>query len=475
MANGTAGSLAERQPLLNSKEQDSVRSGVKLGGEDSEGPTGWELLLGIAKVLVAVALVGVTVGKLLGVEDGSKTRWTRVFEGGMIAVPAYVVVMSAAIIADNRLTQLVRIQQAAVSSGLVLFSAAVFVWPFLFFDHPTLTAAWRLGFVQAALATTLCLIMLATPTRYQPRLTGAPPNPAQAASPLSRLFFSFLESRMVRYYAATSSRLDRFLRLDYTAKDFASYVPPLSDILHSDYVLRRFRWTGDPFAMENKKDLLIIVAFASSWIGWIFVTPLSMNLLLRYVQQSESPPFGLSPYLFVVLILVAPIASSVSYQSALYRLALLGLRLRAVLGHAIYAKLLRIKAGGGSEKHAEKGKPSKQTSGAGGSEAVGRVNNLVGTDIDGITSSLASALQLLGVLPKLVVSLVFLYFLLGWSAFVALGSIVLFAPISNVVSRRYGAVQEEIMQATDKRITLVQELLNSIRTLPICSRGRNQH
>lgn len=86
VSNGTAGSLAERQPLLNG-EDDSVRSGVKLGGEDSEGPTGWELLLGIAKVLVAVALVGVTVGKLLGVEDGSKTRWTRVFEGGMIAVP----------------------------------------------------------------------------------------------------------------------------------------------------------------------------------------------------------------------------------------------------------------------------------------------------------------------------------------------------------------------------------------------------
>ncbi|GAA6057830.1 hypothetical protein NBRC10513_001157 [Rhodotorula toruloides] len=486
--NGTGDSPEERQPLLDG-EDDSVRSGVKLRGEDSEGPTGWELLLGIAKVLVAVALVGVTVGKLLGVEDGASTRWTRVFEGGMIAVPAYVVLLSAAIIAEHRLARLVHIQQAALSSGLVLLSTAVFVWPFLFFDHPALTAAWRLGFVQAALAMALFLIMLATPTRYQPRLTGASPNPAQTASPLSRLFFSFLESRMVCYYAATSPRLTRFLRL-HSVKDFASYVPPLSDVLHSDYVLRRFRWTGDAvnksrdddedgeqekpaprtgeilqFAMENKKDLLVIVAFATSWIGWIFVTPLSMNLLLRYVQQSESPPFGLSPYLFVVLIFVAPIASSVSYQSALYRLAQLGLRLRALLGHAIYAKLLRIKAGGGSEKHAEKGKSSKKTSGAGGSEAVGRVNNLVGTDIDGITSSLPSALQLLGVLPKLVVSLVFLYFLLGWSAFVALGSIVLFAPISNVVSRRYGAVQEEIMQATDKRITLVQELLNSIRTL----------
>lgn len=91
--------------------------------------------------------------------------------------------------------------------------------------------------------------------------------------------------------------------------------------------------------------------------------------------------------------------------------------------------------------------------------------DLVGTDIDTITSSLPTALQLYAVLPKLVVSIAFLYVLLGWSAFVALGAIILFAPVSNLVSRKYGAVQEEIMRATDKRITLVQELLNSIRTL----------
>lgn len=96
---------------------------------------------------------------------------------------------------------------------------------------------------------------------------------------------------------------------------------------------------------------------------------------------------------------------------------------------------------------------------------LGDVADLVGTDIDTITSSLPTALQLYAVLPKLVVSIVFLYVLLGWSAFVALGAIVLFAPVSNLVSRRYGAVQEEIMKATDRRITLVQELLNSIRTL----------
>lgn len=114
--------------------------------------------------------------------------------------------------------------------------------------------------------------------------------------------------------------------------------------------------------------------------------PVANRQLLRYVQQSEAPPFGLSPYLFVLLILLAPVAQSVCNQAALYRVAQLGLRLRAILGHAIYAKLLRIKAGGGGASSklsqgggggggdGEGGGAEKKNSG-GGSEAVGRVNS----------------------------------------------------------------------------------------------------
>lgn len=93
-----------------------------------------------------------------------------------------------------------------------------------------------------------------------------------------------------------------------------------------------------------------------------------------------------------------------------------------------------------------------------------------------------SGLQLLAVPPKLIVSLLFLYSLLGWPAFVALGTIVAFAPLSYYVSKSYGqselsqswawdntvvagGVQEEIMKVTDKRITLVGEMLSAVRTL----------
>lgn len=116
----------------------------------------------------------------------------------------------------------------------------------------------------------------------------------------------------------------------------------------------------------------------------------SPSQLLRYVQSSEDPPLGLSPYVFVLGVFFAPIASSVCFQSALYRLAQLGLRLRSLLGHAVYAKLLRVMAGGGGEKgdgeeEEEEGKKEngngrqkgrKQSGGAGGgNEAIGRVNS----------------------------------------------------------------------------------------------------
>lgn len=91
--------------------------------------------------------------------------------------------------------------------------------------------------------------------------------------------------------------------------------------------------------------------------------------------------------------------------------------------------------------------------------------DLVGTDIDTITASLVrslpssgqisangvfckqeTSLQLFGVPPKLIISLIFLYLLLGWSAFVALFTIMAFAPLSVKVSKSYGKVQEEIMK-----------------------------
>lgn len=158
-----------------------------------------------------------------------------------------------------------------------------------------------LGFTQTVLVFSLGFLLSLNPTPYTPSMPDTSPNPAQTASPLSRLFFVFLEGRMYRYYVRTSTTLARLLHLETGSLSFKPFVPPLPDYLQSDFVLGRFRWEGDggafgpakrdnsrqsagvgrgkEFVWQHKRDIAEIIAFATGWIVFIFLSPLSMNLV----------------------------------------------------------------------------------------------------------------------------------------------------------------------------------------------------
>lgn len=182
------------------------------------------------------------------------------------------------------------------------------ILPFLFVHHPPVSTFHVLGFTQTVLVFSLGFLLSLTPTPYTPSMSVTSPNPAQTASPLSRLFFVFLEGRMYQYYARTSKTLARLLHLDTGSLNFKPFVPPLPDYLHSDFVLGRFRWEGDggafaamsksskrsaavgrgrEFVWQHKRDIAEIIAFATGWIVFIFLSPLSMNLASRGVQLPE--------------------------------------------------------------------------------------------------------------------------------------------------------------------------------------------
>lgn len=172
--------------------------------------------------------------------------------------------------------------------------------PFVYVEHPTLSLSTSLGFTQLSLSFFLLLTLLLTPPHWTPVIDGAPPNPAQIASPLSRLIFTFLEGRMWRWYRRSSHAEDG---------EFRDFVPYLPDYLRSSWVLSCFRWTGDeetseelaakgrddkdrpsgsvlPFMWTFRGELLKTLGFACVWIVFIFVSPLSMNL----VSSSSSHP-----------------------------------------------------------------------------------------------------------------------------------------------------------------------------------------
>lgn len=170
--------------------------------------------------------------------------------------------------------------------------------PFIYVQHPRLSLSTTLGFLQLTLSFLLLLTLLLTPPHFTPLHPTSTPNPAQLASPLSRLLFSWNETRMWSWYRRSGKAADH---------EFLEFVPPLPDYLGAGWVLGLFRWKGDEVRAESEVreesegsdveetpsgavkefiwtfrwELLKILGFAVVWIVAIFVSPLSMNLVRR--------------------------------------------------------------------------------------------------------------------------------------------------------------------------------------------------
>lgn len=67
---------------------------------------------------------------------------------------------------------------------------------------------------------------------------------------------------------------------------------------------------------------------------------------------------------------------------------------------------------------------------------------------------------------KFIVSIVFLWFLVGWESMTAgMVAIIGMGPINQALAKRYGGFQRELMKARDKKTTIVTEALNGIRQI----------
>jgi hypothetical protein len=58
----------------------------------------------------------------------------------------------------------------------------------------------------------------------------------------------------------------------------------------------------------------------------------------------------------------------------------------------------------------------------------------------------------------IVVALYYLYNLMGWSCFVGMTIILVSMPLNTFIQKQYTKVQERLMAARDKRVTLMNEV-----------------
>ncbi|TBU53541.1 hypothetical protein BD310DRAFT_937787 [Dichomitus squalens] len=109
--------------------------------------------------------------------------------------------------------------------------------------------------------------------------------------------------------------------------------------------------------------------------------------------------------------------------------------------------------------------PKKESTPTG--NLIGRINNLVSTDLNNVIDGRDFLFVLLYAPVQAGLSVFFLYSILGWSAFVGMIAMILLFPIPGYIASKIQGVQQEKMKKTDARVQNVTETMSVIRMIKL--------
>ena len=229
-----------------------------------------------------------------------------------------------------------------------------------------------------------------------------------------------------------------------------------------------------------------------------FVPTILLKAFLEYVENAQETPVN-AAWFYICLLAVSGCVNAVASGQALWLGRRICIRLRAVIIGEIYAKSLRRKAaartdtvlGARKKKTDSKAEPEqglkdrvlsfgrkkKQGSKTQADSTimkdvtdsqvnVGTIINLMAVDSFKVSEVSAYLHFLWAATPvQLVLCVVLLYRVLGWSSFASIGLMIMVTPLNLYIAKQFAKFQKNIMAATDARIHTTNEVLQNIRII----------
>lgn len=351
--------------------------------------------------------------------------------------------------------------------------------------HPQSKGAQRLTAAEFGLTTILAVIAVTTRKGNKPvRLEyadGLQPSKEPLASLFSRATFGWVDAII---WQGFKKPIEIGAVWDLVQKDKAGSVLKDYRQLHqttklSWHLLRYFRRT-----------LLLQATWALIAAVFTFMPTLLMKAILEYVENPQEASAN-AVWFYTILLALSSCVQTVANGQSLWIGRKISIRLRAVIIGEIYAKALRRKAstgadtilGDGKKGAGEKPQLSKDVK-DNPSESAARVRdqshpdstdsqvntgtiiNLMAVDSFKV-SEIGAYLQFLWVSAPmlLVICIILLYQVLGYSSFASVGLMVIVMPLNLFISRKFARSQKLIMAATDARIHTTNEVLENIRII----------
>jgi len=361
--------------------------------------------------------------------------------------------------------------------------------------HPRSKIAQDLMIVDFSLSTLLALIALTSRKGNKTVILEYEDNLEPSHEPRANLFstwtFGWVDAIVWQGYKKTFELPDVW---NLATKDKAAAV--LADFRQ----LKKTTKLAWHLLRYFERDLLIQAAWAIISGFFTFVPTLLLKAFLEYVESPQDTPVN-AAWFYMILLAVSSCIKAVTDGQALWVGRKICIRLRAVIIGEIYAKSLRRKAAAGKDtilgegkkkvddkSASEKKKMRKEkvsASGGNGDDGdskqkgvtsaidstdsqvnVGTIINLMAVDSFKVSEISAYLHFLWGSTPvQLVVCIVLLYRILGWSALASIIMMILVMPLNFFIAQQFSKTQKKVMAATDVRIHTTNEILQNIRII----------
>ncbi|XP_037321898.2 canalicular multispecific organic anion transporter 1 [Pungitius pungitius] len=178
-----------------------------------------------------------------------------------------------------------------------------------------------------------------------------------------------------------------------------------------------------------------------------FVSPQLLKFMVSFTQDKSR--YTWEGYMYAVLLLVVAILQSLFLQQYFQRCFVLGMKVRTAITAAVYKKALVVSNDTRKES------------------TVGETVNLISADAQRF-NDVTNFIHLLWSCPlQIVLSIVFLWFELGPSVLAGLAVMVLMGPINGLLAAKARKIQIENMKFKDKRMKIMNEILNGIKILKL--------
>ncbi|WVQ85985.1 hypothetical protein IAT38_008153 [Cryptococcus sp. DSM 104549] len=269
------------------------------------------------------------------------------------------------------------------------------------------------------------------------------------------------------------SWVDSFIQLGNTKELEPEDLPELSLTQQTAVVFERFRQIRTSklvwkIFIANRLDLALDMGLTLGSVVLNYAGPWFLKKILEGLDSKSREDMSRA-YIFALFAFVASVLKALVDLLHLWHGRRAAVRIKAELIAAVYDKALRRKDASGvvtkSEEAEEKDKKDKKA----GKETKmsnadsGKVVNLMSGDTNRIGNTISGAYFIYSAPFEIIVAALFLYNILGWSAFAGVVVLAVAVPLNSFVSSRSVRITTELLKTRDKRIGVMNELIGAIQ------------